>query len=148
MESLQENMSGLTQYSTAEELRASFPKNVTMMVKGCFKALKDEQLNDEVFLGAFIGNVVGINVVGTKKDASSTGIMAISNKRLIFIGKLAWMTKVEAIAWKNFDSYSAQKGMMFGEITVMSRSGHRLKVTSIDKKVWTEGKQILDALVN
>lgn len=76
----------------------------------------------------------GINVVGSKKDAGTTGIMAITNKRLIFIGKLLFNTKIESLTWSNFDSYSAQKGMLFGEITAMSRGGHKLRVTSIDKR--------------
>lgn len=147
MEQIEAKLETMQRYTTAEELRQSLPKTATSMVKGCFKALAGEQLNGEYFLGAFAGNVEGINVVGTKKDAGTTGIMAITNKRLIFIGKLLWMTKIESVTWANFDSYSAQKGMLMGEVTVLSRGGHKLKVTSIDKTVWKQGKQLLDELV-
>ncbi|MDF3255031.1 MULTISPECIES: PH domain-containing protein [Bacillus] len=146
MEQLEAKLETMQKYHTAEELKASLPKGTTSMVKGCFKALANEQLTGEYFLGAFVGNVQGINIVGTKKDAGTTGIMAISNKRLIFIGKLLFNTKIESLTWSNFDSYSAQKGMLFGEITAMSRGGHKLRVTSIDKKVWQQGKKLLDEL--
>ncbi|MED4616806.1 PH domain-containing protein [Priestia megaterium] len=138
-------METLEQYSTAEELVNSLPTKVGY--KGHFKALAKEQLGGEVFLGVATGNIGGIDVVGTKKDASSTGIMVITNKRILFITKLLWMTKVDSVGWSKFDSYSAQKGMIFGTINVMTSSSNSIKVSGIDKNVWQQAKNTLDAIM-
>lgn len=49
MEQLEARLETMQKYQTAEELKESLPKGTTSMVKGCFKALANEQLNGNIF---------------------------------------------------------------------------------------------------
>ena len=61
------------------------------------------------------------------------GVLAATNKRLIFIDKgLMWGLKVEDFPYDKISSIQYSKGLLLGEISIYT-SGNKAKIDNVDK---------------